>query len=304
MPRLLLLFIIIPLAFSTEPVPSSWPNQWRATADFTCTSTPQLPCFNDSAAPDEDVTVSFTQYYDWDLRVHRVDHQPRCFPFTQFGEPSDSRPCTVWFDSENILYDDFQTKTCCIMAAGVPLLNPAWTWNATAPAASPTYLGTNRVDNQAVNGFGPYPTNLYYFETVPSKDSARGRPKQWTSDVTILDLVWFENLAGKVGKTAWWREHLTVPDYCKKAPLCPGADSLEVESFTRGTLDNKRNAQTLEATLWASMKRLEGIRDETKLRVTERKWKQLFFAAKRAGAADHSSSLYAFVKNYGALAYL
>ncbi len=94
------------------------------------------------------------------LQVHRIDHQPRCFPFEMFGEANDSRPCTVMFSADTVcvyslvsdspkitqtlfnkgFYVDAANEFCCIMA-NVGLLQPNWT-QGFAPGVymSPSYV--------------------------------------------------------------------------------------------------------------------------------------------------------------------
>jgi len=73
-------------------------------------------------------------------------------------------------------------------------------------------LGLDFVHGRPVNAWGPYPTNLYYYEFLNTHTA------KWISDGTILEMVWFDVLPENPGK--WWDKHLTLPKYCQGVKEC------------------------------------------------------------------------------------
>jgi len=194
---------------STPNKPLPWPTRWRGTADFTCNDREGQVCLEARGLDQEHpVTVEFAQYYDWSLKVHRTDHTPRCWPFDMLHHANDSRPCSVWF-ADQTYYDFAPDSYCCILDT-VPLLNPQW------PVQNVTYMGTTTFNGQNVNGFGPYPTELYYFQSLRT-----GHVAGWTSDVTVLEMKWYEDMTALSAEdSSWWNDYLKLPAYCANAKKC------------------------------------------------------------------------------------
>ena len=116
-----------------------------------------------------------------------------------------------------VYYDYAPDKYCCVMA-DVPLLAPDW-----PTASNATYMGTSVFDGQSVNGWGPYPTNLYYFESL-GENLAAG----WTSDQTVTQMKWYEDLTNLSRSDAdWWGAFMAVPGYCRTAEQC--ANSMRMQ---------------------------------------------------------------------------